>query len=49
PRVRIEPDPPLSPQRCVLWSEYGNVDLGLDAQMRALRLGFGTLCEKGEL
>ncbi|RWM70695.1 MAG: HrpE/YscL family type III secretion apparatus protein [Mesorhizobium sp.] len=49
PRVRIEPDPTLSPQRCVLWSEYGNVDLGLDAQMRALRLGFGTLCEKGEL
>ncbi|TGQ80047.1 HrpE/YscL family type III secretion apparatus protein, partial [Mesorhizobium sp. M2D.F.Ca.ET.206.01.1.1] len=22
---------------------------GLDALMRALRLGFGTLCEKGEL
>ncbi|CAH2397070.1 Nodulation protein nolV [Mesorhizobium metallidurans STM 2683] len=49
PRVRIKPDPTLSPQRCVLWSEYGNVDLGLDAQMRALRLGFGTLSEKGEL
>ncbi|WP_027155876.1 type III secretion system stator protein SctL [Mesorhizobium sp. WSM2561] len=49
PRVRIEPDPMLSPQRCVLWSEYGNVDLGLDAQMRALRLGFGLLSKKGEL
>ncbi|RRI01536.1 HrpE/YscL family type III secretion apparatus protein [Mesorhizobium tamadayense] len=49
PRVRIEPDPALSPQQCVLWSEYGNVDLGLDAQMRALRLGFGSLSEEGEL
>ncbi|UVC15238.1 type III secretion system stator protein SctL [Mesorhizobium onobrychidis] len=49
PMVRIEPDPTLSPQRCVLWSEYGNVDLGLDAQMRALRHGFGSLSEKGEL
>lgn len=49
PRVRIDPDPTLSPQQCVLWSEYGNVDLGLDAQMRALRLGFGSHSEEGEL
>lgn len=49
PRVRIHPDPTLSPQQCVLWSEYGNVDLGLDAQMRALRLGFGSHSEEGEL
>ncbi|EHK54552.1 type III secretion system stator protein SctL [Allomesorhizobium alhagi] len=49
PRVRIEPDPTLSPQQCVLWSEYGNVDLGLDAQMRALRLGFGSHSEEGKL
>ncbi|QND62178.1 type III secretion system stator protein SctL (plasmid) [Mesorhizobium sp. AR07] len=48
PRVRIDPDPTLSLQQCVLWSEYGNVDLGLDAQMRALRLGFGLLSEEGE-
>ncbi|PDT44138.1 HrpE/YscL family type III secretion apparatus protein [Sinorhizobium fredii] len=49
PKVRIEPDPTLSPQECVLWSEYGNVALGLDAQMRALRLGFEYLSEEGEL
>ncbi|NGO54258.1 type III secretion system stator protein SctL [Allomesorhizobium camelthorni] len=49
PRVRIEPDPTLSPQQCVLWSEYGNVDLGLDAQMRALSLGFGSHSEEGIL
>ncbi|NRQ19059.1 type III secretion system stator protein SctL [Ensifer sesbaniae] len=49
PRVRIDPDPTLSPQQCVLWSEYGNVDLGLDAQMRALRLGFRPYSEEGEL
>ncbi|UVK35617.1 type III secretion system stator protein SctL (plasmid) [Mesorhizobium sp. AR10] len=48
PRVRIDPDPTLSLQQCVLWSEYGNVDLGLDAQMRALRLGFGLLSEESE-
>lgn len=41
PLVRVEPDPALSPGQCVLWSEFGNIDLGLDAQLRALRLGFG--------
>ncbi|GLR45955.1 nodulation protein NolV [Mesorhizobium amorphae] len=49
PKVRINPDPALSPQQCVLWSEYGNVDLGLAAQLRALRLGFGLRPEEGEL
>ncbi|MGX5845056.1 type III secretion system stator protein SctL [Mesorhizobium sp. ArgA1] len=49
PRVRVDPDPTLSPHQCVLWSEYGNVDLGLDAQMRALRLGFRSHPEEGEL
>ncbi|MBP2449497.1 type III secretion system stator protein SctL [Rhizobium leguminosarum] len=49
PKVRIDPDPALSPQQCVLWSEYGNVDLGLTAQVRALRLGFGLRSEEGEL
>lgn len=41
PLVRIDPDPALSPRQCVLWSDFGNIDLGLDAQLRALRLGFG--------
>ncbi|WP_439495807.1 type III secretion system stator protein SctL [Bosea sp. (in: a-proteobacteria)] len=41
PLVRIEADPALSPRQCVLWSEFGNIDLGLEAQLRALRLGFG--------
>lgn len=49
PKVRIDSDPALSPQRCVLWSEYGNVDLGLTAQLRALRLGFGLRSEQSEL
>ncbi|WP_114948596.1 type III secretion system stator protein SctL [Microvirga calopogonii] len=49
PRVRVDPDPTLSPQQCVLWSEYGNVELGLDAQMRALRLGFRVHSDGGEL
>ncbi|MDX8443980.1 type III secretion system stator protein SctL [Mesorhizobium sp. VK25A] len=49
PKVRVDPDPALSPQQCVLWSDYGNVDLGLDAQLRALRLGFGLHAEQGEL
>jgi len=40
PLVRIETDLALSPGQCVLWSEFGNIDLGLDAQLRALRLGF---------
>ncbi|WP_439402390.1 type III secretion system stator protein SctL [Bradyrhizobium sp. DASA03068] len=47
PKVRIEADPALSADQCVLWSEFGNVDLGLAAQLRALRLGFG-LSEEAE-
>ncbi|KYK44251.1 nodulation protein NolV [Bradyrhizobium liaoningense] len=47
PKVKIEADPALSADQCVVWSEFGNVDLGLDAQLRALRLGFG-LSQEGE-
>ncbi|MBB4188999.1 type III secretion protein L [Sinorhizobium terangae] len=46
PSVRINPDPALSAQQCVLWTEYGNVDLGIEAQLRALRLGFGLRSEE---
>ncbi|WP_445219717.1 type III secretion system stator protein SctL [Bradyrhizobium sp. Pa8] len=48
PAVRIVPDPVLSAHECVLWSEFGNINLGLDAQLRALRLGFGIAPEAGE-
>ncbi|MGY8678330.1 type III secretion system stator protein SctL [Bradyrhizobium sp. UFLA05-153] len=48
PQVRIEADPALSPQECVLLSEFGNVDLGLAAQLRALHRGFGVNSEEGE-
>lgn len=46
PVVTVESDPALSAEQCVLWSEFGNVDLSPRAQIRALRLGFG-LPEKG--
>ncbi|WID99707.1 type III secretion system stator protein SctL (plasmid) [Bosea vestrisii] len=46
PLVRVEADPALSARQCVLWSEFGNIDLGLDAQLRALRLGFGLPSEE---
>ncbi|WP_439373199.1 type III secretion system stator protein SctL [Bradyrhizobium sp. DASA03120] len=39
PKVRIDPDPALMPDQCILWSEFGKVDLGLAAQLRTLRLG----------
>ncbi|MGY4399402.1 type III secretion system stator protein SctL [Bradyrhizobium sp. USDA 3315] len=48
PKVRIEPDPALAADQCVLWSEFGNVDLGLAAQLRALRLGLGLSSQEGE-
>jgi|GEM_PF-6067191 len=35
--IRIEIDPALSPGRCVLESEFGTAELGLDAQIRVLR------------
>ncbi|OAF03747.1 nodulation protein NolV [Bradyrhizobium centrolobii] len=47
PQVRIEPDPALPSGQCVLWSEFGNVDLGLASQLRALRLGLGLSSEEG--
>ncbi|MBO4227531.1 type III secretion system stator protein SctL [Bradyrhizobium neotropicale] len=49
PKVRIDPDPALTPEQCVLWTEFGNVDLGLAAQLRALRLGLDPSSEEGEL
>ncbi|MFQ3455894.1 type III secretion system stator protein SctL [Bradyrhizobium sp. UFLA01-814] len=48
PMVRIVSDPALSPHECVLRSEFGNVDLGLAAQLRALRLGLGLPPAAGE-
>ncbi|UGY20328.1 type III secretion system stator protein SctL [Bradyrhizobium septentrionale] len=48
PKVRIQPDPALTADQCVLWSEFGNVDLGLAAQVRALRLGLGLSSQEGE-
>lgn len=47
PKVRIDPDPALSPDQCILWSEFGNVDLGLSAQLRELRLGLGPSSQEG--
>ncbi|WFU40127.1 type III secretion system stator protein SctL [Bradyrhizobium sp. CB82] len=49
PTVRIVPDPALSQHECVLRSEFGNVDLGLAAQLRTLRLGLGLPPQAGEL
>jgi type III secretion protein L len=37
--TKIEIDPTLSAGQCVLWSELGNIELGLEAQIRALRQG----------
>lgn len=48
PLLRIDSDPALSPRQCVLWSDFGNIDLGLDAQLRALRLGFGLPAGEGD-
>lgn len=36
-RIRIEADPSLAPGACVIWSEFGNVDLSLTAQLKAMR------------
>jgi type III secretion protein L len=37
--VEIEVDPALNAGQCVLWSEFGNIELGLEAQIAALRKG----------
>lgn len=46
PELRIDADPALRPGQCVLWSEFGNIDLSLASQLRALRSGFGLACEE---
>jgi type III secretion protein L len=38
-RLRIEVDPAMRPGACVLCSELGNVELGIAAQVKALREG----------
>ncbi|TWA90230.1 type III secretion system stator protein SctL [Bradyrhizobium stylosanthis] len=48
PKVRIDSDPTLTPDQCVLWSEFGNVDLGLAAQLRTLRLGLSRSSQEGQ-
>ncbi|MCP1854631.1 MULTISPECIES: type III secretion system stator protein SctL [unclassified Bradyrhizobium] len=48
PKVRIDPDPAMGPDQCVLWSEFGNVDLGLAAQLRKLRLSLDPSSQEGE-
>lgn len=37
PWLRVDPDPTLAPGACVFTSEYGVVELGVQAQLRALR------------
>ncbi|TWB93014.1 nodulation protein NolV [Bradyrhizobium macuxiense] len=48
PKVKIGPDPALTVDQCVLWSEFGNVDLGIAAQLRALRHGLGSCSQDGK-
>ncbi|XIA67445.1 type III secretion system stator protein SctL [Bradyrhizobium sp. TZ2] len=48
PKLTIDPDPTLTPDRCVLWSEFGNVDLGLAAQLRILRAGLVPSSQESE-
>ncbi len=40
--VRLEPDPALADGCCVLSSELGDVELGVEAQLRALRQGLAA-------
>jgi type III secretion protein L len=42
PRIRVEADPGLEGGACVLWSEVGNVELTIAAQLKALRDGLRT-------
>lgn len=37
--IRVEADPGLEPGACVMWSEFGNVDLSVAAQLKAFRSG----------
>jgi type III secretion protein L len=39
PRVRVHADPALASGTCVLHSEFGNVELGIEAQLKALKEG----------
>ncbi|MGY4353562.1 type III secretion protein L [Bradyrhizobium sp. i1.3.1] len=48
PKLTIDPDPALTPDQCVLWSEFGNVDLGLAAQLRILRVGLAPSSQERE-
>lgn len=36
--VRVAPDPRIAPRRCVLWSEFGQVEVSVDAQLQQLAM-----------
>ena len=36
-RITVESDPGLAADTCVMVTKYGHVELGIDAQLRALR------------
>jgi type III secretion protein L len=46
--IEMEVDPTLAPGQCVLWSEFGNIELGLEAQLSALRRGLLAQHENGD-
>lgn len=43
--LQIEADPALAPGECFLRSAIGNVELGIEAQLRALRTGLAAALE----
>jgi type III secretion protein L len=45
--VRVEVDPSIKPGDCVLCSELGNIELGIAAQIRALREGLEAQARRG--
>jgi type III secretion protein L len=36
--VSVAPDPRIAPRRCVLWSEFGQVEVSVDAQLQQLAM-----------
>jgi type III secretion protein L len=46
--LRVEADPALASGACVLESEFGNVDLGIEAQLKALREGLAQVWDAPE-
>ena len=47
-RLTVVPDPQVAPGHCMLWSEFGQIDVSVDAQLQQLAFALHVAFEEAE-